>query len=300
MSLRQIVSALGGDLYDGGARANVPYPGHGRADRSLSLLLSGDRVLVTCFGDGDWKEALDHLRDQGLIDSENRPTGSGAAGASRPLPVIASNPEKIAAALRIWDGGRAIAGTLAAAHIRLRHIGRAPPGPETARFNLETPLRAYRTADRGANRPALLLAIRDQGGDLAGLEVTYLRAGGYRDDQLRLPRKHIGAVPAGRAVRIDAAAPQMLVAEGFFTTLSASERFGLPAWALLSTRNMRAWIAPEGVTSVLIAGDNGVEGRRSAGVLATRLEVQGLRTRTMFPDAPHGDWNDLASAPAKN
>ena len=92
----------------------------------------------------------------------------------------------------------------------------------------------------------------------------------------------------------------MLIAEGFFTALSASERFGLPAWALLSTRNMRAWIAPQGVTSVLIAGDNGVDGRRSAGVLATRLEVQGLRTRTMFPDSPHGDWNDLASALAKN
>lgn len=201
--------------------------------------------------------------------------------------------------LRIWERGRGIAGTLAATHIRLRHIGRAQPGPQIARFNLETPLRAYRGGDRGASRPALLLAIRDQGGDLAGLEVTYLRAGGYRDDQLRLPRKHIGGVPAGSAVRIDPAAPEMLVAEGFFTALAASERFGLPAWALLSTRNMRAWIAPEGVTSVLIAGDNGVDGHRSAGVLATRLEVQGLKARIVFPDAPLGDWNDVASALAE-
>jgi hypothetical protein len=296
MSLRHIVSALGGDLYDGGARANVPYPGHSRADRSLSLLLAGDRILVTCFGGGDWKAALDHLRNQGLIDAENRPTGSGAAPPGDSVSVIASNPEKTAAASRIWQGGRAIAGTLAAAHLHLRHIGRAPPGPETARFNLETPLRAYRTADRGANRPALLLAIRDHRGELAGLEVTYLRAGGFRDDQLRLPRKHIGRVPAGSAVRIDPAAREMLVAEGFFTALSASERFGLPAWALLSTRNMRAWIAPHGVTSVLIAGDNGLDGRRSAGVLATRLGLRGLQIRMAFPEDPHGDWNDVASA----
>ena len=101
MSLRHIVSTLGGDLYDGGARANVPYPGHSRADRSLSQLLSGDRILVTCFGDGGWKEALDHLRDEGLIDAENRPTGSGSAGASRSLPVIASNPEKILSLIHI-------------------------------------------------------------------------------------------------------------------------------------------------------------------------------------------------------
>jgi len=142
MSLHHIVAVLGGDLYDGGCRANVPYPGHSRADRSLSLLLAGERVLVTCFGDGDWKAALDHLREQGLIDSENRPTDGGAAATRWPPAVVASNPEKIAAALRIWEAGRAVAGTLAAAHIRLRHIGRAPPGPETARFNLETPMRA--------------------------------------------------------------------------------------------------------------------------------------------------------------
>ena len=101
MSLHHIVAVLGGDLYDGGCRANVPYPGHSRADRSLSLLLAGERVLVTCFGDGDWKAALDHLREQGLIDSENRPTDGGAAATRWPPAVVASNPEKIAAALDV-------------------------------------------------------------------------------------------------------------------------------------------------------------------------------------------------------
>jgi len=41
MSLREIVRVLGGDLYDGGRRANVPAPKHSRADRSVSLLLWG-------------------------------------------------------------------------------------------------------------------------------------------------------------------------------------------------------------------------------------------------------------------
>ena len=39
MSLRTIVQALGGELYDGGRRANIPAPGHSAADRSVSLLL---------------------------------------------------------------------------------------------------------------------------------------------------------------------------------------------------------------------------------------------------------------------
>ncbi len=294
MSLHNIVRVLGGDLYDGGRRANVPYPGHSRADRSLSLLFDNARVVVSCFGEGDWKEAFDHLRKNGLIDAGHRPTGSGLPTAHVVPARAVSRTERIAAAMRIWEAGRGVAGTLAAAHFRLRHIKRAPPGPEAARFNLETPLSAYRTGERVTIRPALLLAIRDHAGAITGIEVTYLRPGGYRADDLRLPRKHIGRVPAASAVRIDPAAAEMLVAEGFFTALSASERFDLPAWALLSTRNMRSWSAPEGVRSVFIAGDNGEDGRRSAGVLAARLRDQGVRTRLTFPEAQHGDWNDAA------
>jgi hypothetical protein len=295
MSLRNIVRVLGGDLYDGGRRANVPYPGHSLADRSLSLLLTDDRIVVTCFGDGDWKAALDHLRDQGLIDAENRPTGSGRLAAGGSGAAAPSHRERDAAVTRIWESGHPVAGTLAAVHIRLRGIKRAPPGPDIARFNLETPLRAYGAEARSATRPALLLAIRNTLGDITGLEVTYLRAGGHRADELRLARKHIGRVPAGCAVRVDPTASAILVAEGFFTALSASERFDLPAWALLSTRNMRAWMAPEGVRSVLIAGDNGEDGRRSAGALAARLQGQGVETQLAFPEAPHGDWNDAAA-----
>ena len=61
MSLRAIVEVLGGDLYDGGRRANIPAPGHSRADRSVSLLLKDDRVIVHTFGDGDWQAVLDDL-----------------------------------------------------------------------------------------------------------------------------------------------------------------------------------------------------------------------------------------------
>ena len=68
MSLSHIVKALGGELYDGGRRANIPAPGHSSADRSVSLLLEDDRVVVHTFGDGDWKAVLDHLRDNRLID----------------------------------------------------------------------------------------------------------------------------------------------------------------------------------------------------------------------------------------
>lgn len=296
MTLRNIVRALGGDLYDGGRRANVPYPGHSPADRSLSLLCDNGRVIVSCFGDGDWKSALDHLRAEGLIDAHHRPTGVGPLCSTSALRTRPSRIGRTTCAVGIWDGGRSVVGTLAEAHLRLRHIRLAPPGPETARFNGATPLSAYRRDEISATRPALIFAIRDALGAITGVEVTYLTSGGRRANDLRLPRKHVGCVPAGSAVRLDPAAPEMLVAEGAFTALSASERFSLPAWALLSTRNLRSWVAPEGVRSVLIAGDNGADGRRSAHILAERLRSQRVRTRLAFPGAPFGDWNDAAPA----
>ena len=44
--LAAIVRALGGDLYAGGGRANVPGPGHSAADRSVSLMLSDGRSVL--------------------------------------------------------------------------------------------------------------------------------------------------------------------------------------------------------------------------------------------------------------
>ena len=73
MSLLPIVRALGGDLYAGGRRANIPAPGHSRADRSVSLVLSGGRVVAHSFGGADWREVLDDLRARGLIDAAGAP-----------------------------------------------------------------------------------------------------------------------------------------------------------------------------------------------------------------------------------
>ena len=63
MTLHAIVAALGGDLYQGGLRANVPAPGHSADDRSVSLLHADGRVIIHGFGAADWRE----VRDVGLV-----------------------------------------------------------------------------------------------------------------------------------------------------------------------------------------------------------------------------------------
>jgi putative DNA primase/helicase len=293
MSLKTIVQVLGGDLYDRGYRANIPAPGHSPADRSVSLMLRDGRIIVHTFGDGDWRAVLDHLREHGLVDAQNVPTSVSRGRARAAIGVVnTTNLERLDAARRFWEGGRALAGTLSERHCRLRHIERALPGPDVARHNGETPVSAY--GDDRLRRPALLVGVTDGAGAFTAVEVTYLAANGRRALDLRLSRKTVGPVPPGTAARIDAAAPEMLVAEGFFTTLSASECFSLPGWALMSTRNLRSWSAPQGVRSVLIAADRGKDGEASAEILRLRLVRQGVRCQVALPPEPHGDWNEAA------
>jgi putative DNA primase/helicase len=294
VSLRTIVQALGGELYDRGLRANIPAPGHSAADRSVSLLLEGGRIVVHTFGDSDWRAVLDHLRAHQLIDAANAPTSLGAAREAVARGGAVSRPERLGAALQLWEGARPVRRTISERHCRLRGILRDLPCGEVLRHNAEAPVSAYRKT--GYHRPALLAAIRDAEGRFTAVEVTYLLPNGRRAEDLHLPRKTVGLAPGGCAVRLDPAAEAMVVAEGVFTTLSASERFGLPGWALMSTRNLRAWSAPAGVRSVLIAADRGVDGEASAAVLRARLEADEVAATIALPPAPFGDWNEWALA----
>src|ERR1700744_17703 len=123
MSLSLIVQTLGGDLYDRGRRANIPAPGHSAADRSVSLLLQGDRVVVHTFGDGDWRVVLDQLRALNLIDAANAPVdGPGGPRIGRPAREPASARERLEAALALWDAGRPLGHTLAARYCRFRGL----------------------------------------------------------------------------------------------------------------------------------------------------------------------------------
>ena len=209
MSLKSIVHDVGGDLYDRGHRANIPAPGHSAANRSVSLLLRGGRVIVHTFGDGDWRAVLDHLRARGLIDARNAPLSvAGAVAHASAASSPPSSRQRLDTALRLWEAGRPLAGTLAERHCLLRRVTRPLPGPNVARHCQETPVSAY-----GAGRllrSALLVAVSDAAGDFTAVELTYLAANGRRAADLRLPRKTVGAVPPGTAARIDPAAPSSI------------------------------------------------------------------------------------------
>lgn len=290
-SLTRLARALGGESYAGGRRANVPAPGHSADDRSVSLLLVEGRVVAHGFGEFDWREILDDLRQRGWIDAENRLLDDGAPAAVAPLPEP-TEAERVAAARRLWDEGRPIRDRdPAARHGRRRGVDLALDHAGAFRSHPAAPASIYRW--RGPRRPALLAAVRDPAGALTAVEVTYLDGQGRRAALARPARKAVGVIPPGSAVRLAPAATGMLVAEGVFTTLSAMRRFCLPGWALLSAGNLRNWRPPEGVRRVVVAGDRGREGERSACALAAALRTAGVAAEVVLPPAGYGDWNDL-------
>ena len=294
MTLKAIVAALGGDLYAGGTRASVPAPGHSAHDRSISLLLEGDRLVVHSFGETDWRAARDDLRARGLIDGHGRLVAGALASGRGGLPAP-DRRTRTAAARRLWDGAGPVGpGALSRRHLELRAIDRDSAGIGSLRPHPAAPVSAYRSG--GPTRPALLAAILSPAGALTAVEVVYLASSGRRDDRLRLPRKTVGVLAPGSAVRLAPAAPTLLVGEGIMTVLSAAEWFGQPAWALLSARNLVAWRPPGAVRSVLIAADRGAPGERAARDLAVALDLRGVAATIALPPSPAEDWNAAAVA----
>lgn len=294
MTLHAIVAALGGDLYAAGMRANVPAPGHSARDRSVSLLLCGDRLVLHSFGDADWRAVRDHLRARGLIDGTGR-IAAGAGGGRRSAAVRPERAARVATARRLWAEAGAIgAAALSRRYIAARAIGLEPAAVPSLRHHPAAPVSAYGTG--GATRPALVAAIRRPDGTLTAVELVYLSPNGRPDDRLRLPRKTVGVVPPGSAVRLAAGAPVLLVGEGVMTVLSASERFGLPAWALMSAHNLAAWTPPSVVRRVVIAADRGAPGEAAARRLLDRLGDRGVDRIVVLPPGGAEDWNAAALA----
>lgn len=295
-NLATLASRLGGESYAGGARALIPAPGHSVHDRSVSLRVVDGRLLAHSFGAADWREVLDDLRDRGWIDAENRLIGAGR-GSSRVEPVVPTRLERVLTAARLWDDGTEIRPRSPAACYIARRAAILCRDSQALRAHAGVAAAVY--ADRGPRWPALLAAVRDPAGALTAVEFTYLDREGSHAVGARTARKIVGVVPAGSAVRLTDPAEEMLVAEGVFTTASAMQRFGLPGWALLSTGNLRRWMPPIWVRRVLIAGDRGPDGERSAFALRTALRASGTRAEVVLPPVGCGDWNDLDQEEAR-
>ena len=63
MRPRDIAKALGGEIA-GQDQVVAPGPGHARRDRSLSVLIRGEHLVVHSFAGDDWRVCKDYVRSR--------------------------------------------------------------------------------------------------------------------------------------------------------------------------------------------------------------------------------------------
>ena len=164
--------------------------------------------------------------------------------------------------------------------------------PEAIRFHTALP---YWHDNGGITKhPAMLAKVTDADGKGCAIHRTYLTVDGQKA-AVSSPKKIIGNLPPGAAVRLSPPAECMGIAEGIETALAASIRFGVPAWAAVSAIGLERWTPPTGTRRALIFADNDLSftGQAAAFALAKRIAAVGIATEINAPTVPGADWCDL-------
>lgn len=289
--LERIVAACGGILLDGGTRALIPGPNHSHKDRSVSLCLTEEgRILIHCFSPkDDWREVRRALADRGLLDDEPRADDESTRRAPSRIVAQPLDEERVARAGRLWEESTPLKHSVADAYLRRRVVPAGLWESIALRFHPR-----MTSLDDRARRPALVSAISDAQGALQGVQVTLLSTHGTAKAAVATPRRVIGKLMGG-TVRLAEAQDELAIGEGVETMLTASDVFGVPAWAALSAGNLARLIISHPLRRLIIAADNDEAGMRAAQSLRARMTGSTLVEIEAAP-AGFNDWNDWARA----
>ena len=197
--------------------------------------------------------------------------------------------ERTARALWWWDGApQSALGT----PVDLYLIGRGLAGlaaSNALRYRADV---SHPAEKRGTRRPAMLALVQDVTGAPIAVHRTYITRGGNKAD-VEPVKASVGPIFGG-AIRLDAAAAELVVGEGIETSASAGRLLGLPAWAAIAAGNLaQALQLPPEVCSVVIAADADGPGRKAAEAAAARWQREGRRVRIATPDTAGADFNDI-------
>jgi putative DNA primase/helicase len=116
----------------------------------------------------------------------------------------------------------------------------------------------------------------DADGERAALHRTYLDQFGGKAD-VTSPRKMMGSMPTGAAVRLIPHEDVLGIAEGIETALSASILFNVPCWASLTADLLQKWTPPANVTTVFVFGDNDSSSTGQAAAYSLAAQGEGHR-----------------------
>lgn len=201
-----------------------------------------------------------------------------------------TDEERTARALACWNGAMPAAGTPADAYL----TGRGLPGL-AASPALRWRADVAHPEERG-RLPAMLALVVNAADQPIAVHRTYLRSDGTGKAAVTPAKASLGPVRGG-AIRLDPAAPELVIGEGIETAASAGRLLSLPAWASVSAGNMEHSLTlPPEVRAAVIAADADRAGRRAAEAAARRWRMEERPVRVATPDAPGQDFNDLLRA----
>ena len=278
---RMLVERLGGRWSPGGGLCRCPA--HDDRSPSLSVRVGARSLLLHCFAGCATADVLRALRAAGQPLRE--PPDHGRVPDRSPGGRT-DEAGRRGAALRVWGGARAIAGTPAARYLEGR--GLDADSPELL-YHSRTPHGSWPLT---RFRPALIAAVRDEGG-LVAVHRSFLDPARACLARLDEPRCGLGRFGRG-AVRLGGIAARLGLAEGIETALSASVLFGLPCWATLGTERFRLVALPPEVTELALFLDNDAGGRRAERLARTAFPH--LAIEAHYPRAAGADWNDVLRA----
>jgi len=266
-ALVDLVGALGGTWH--GNSAMCRCPAHADGTPSLSLRQGDHGLLVTCFAGCD---PIDVLRELDRIPLGHRFSPPPEA----PRPGTA-NIE------RLWSEARPVPGTLGERYLASRYL---LPIPADVRFHPRCP---RKPRPHTVFLPALLVAVRE-GRKLVALQRIFLDpATGTYTEKATLGLLGTGAWQGGGS------GPTIGLAEGFETARAWSRIHDLPCWASLGSRRLDLVTIPDSVTTLILAADNDLAGRRA---VARGIDSHARDGREVRADIPQGnkDWAAVLEA----
>lgn len=289
----------------GGYRAGTAYvahcPAHNDSHPSLSIS-SGKKhpIILHCHTGCTQDEVVAALRERGLWgnNQERHEQPSRAWQMEQARIDQRKNRKMREAAVMIWKQATLPRHTIVETYLAER--GLTGPLPRDIRFHanlMHTPT--------GRTYPGMVALVRDSTGKGTGIQRTFLRQDGRGKAEIDHPRMMLGDCRTG-AVRLgdkashikDPGHTSIAVGEGIETCLSGEKIFGVPAWAALSAKNLKALALPPRVRSVLVLGDGDRDGIDAAKSVTQRFREEG---RSVHPEyAPDGmDFNDVLKAQVK-
>jgi putative DNA primase/helicase len=138
--------------------------------------------------------------------------------------------------------------------------------------------------------PAVIAPILALDGSLQSIQRVY-------DANVPVRKKVAPPVKtiAGAAVRLQPAAEEMGICEGWETGLACHQMFHLPIWAALSENGLQAIEIPPFVNRLHIFGDNDLNyvGQAAAFIRAKRAVRDRLAVEVHIPTKPGTDWLDV-------